>query len=82
MKLTDEQMLEVLREAGHEESATALEQKMTAARAVAGGGQVEGGGQASSPPAPATRPPAAGDAEPTGVDRMARAYADARKAGA
>jgi len=79
MKLSDSQMIDALREAGHEEAATALEQKLTAQAAVSGelangepgdGAKGGEGREASSLPAKATdRTP-----ELAGSARIAAAY--------
>jgi|GEM_PF-3364979 len=83
MKLSDSQMIDALREAGHEEAATALEQKITAQAAVSGertdvdgqaqlddGAKGGEGREASSLPAKATdRTP-----ELAGSARIAAAY--------
>jgi len=67
MRLSDEQLLEGLREAGHQEAATALEQKVTAQAAAAGGEPdrpegPDGGGGRPAPPD-----------EPSGRERLASA---------
>lgn len=82
MKLTNEQMLEALRDAGHEESAIALEQKMTAEAAVAAAANDPGTGTPAPGPAKVS-PPAADGPELTGSERLARAYGqlDAERAG-
>ena len=61
MKLSDEQLLEALKDAGHQEAATALEQKVNAETA-AGGGESE-----------RHRLP---DGAVSGASRIARAYGD------
>lgn len=63
MKLSDEQVLDALKAAGHQEAATALEQKMNA-EAAAGGG--------ADPPGPSRMP----DEAVHGTSRISRAYGD------
>lgn len=73
MKLTDEQMIEALKEAGHQEAATTLEQKVNAQAAASGDDPPEGGEPSRTTSEERPVPP--------GPGRIARGYA-AREQGA